>query len=228
MNVLIDILLIALFAFMAIRGFFKGFMKMVLSFGRLVLAMVITLVFGSAFSGWIDKTFVNPPIYEWVHGKLSELAGGAVTNVDEFLNSLPAAFKGFVDSEAFRDKYGEAGASVDALVTDVSTSVSGAMSAVLATVIGYILLFAISFAILTVVIWLVGKFAELPILKSGDKLLGLAVGAVGGLIAMALAASVLYLIVYLTGDMSAYENSVIFKFVKDINVFGFIFDKLLG
>ncbi len=227
MNILIDILLVALFAFMAIRGFFKGFLKMVLSFGRLILSVVITLIFGSAFSGWIDKTFVNPPIYEWVYGKLSELAGGAVTNVDDFLNNLPGAFKGFVDSEAFQEKYGEAGASLDTLVTDVSTTVSGAMSAVIATVIGYILLFVLSFVILTVVIWLIGKFADLPILKSGDKLLGLAVGAVGGLIAMTLAASVLYLIIYLTGDLSAYDNSVIFKLVKDINVFGFIFDKLL-
>ena len=82
MNVLIDILLVALFAFMAIRGYFKGFLKMVLSFGRLILSVVITLIFGAAFSGWIDKTFVNPPIYERVYGKPSELAGGAVTSVD--------------------------------------------------------------------------------------------------------------------------------------------------
>ena len=228
MNIVFDILLVALFAFMAIRGYFKGFMKMVLSFGRLILAVVITLVFGSAFSGWIDEKFINPPIYDWVFGKISELAGNAVTNVDEFLNGLPGIFKNFVDYEGFQDKYGEAGASVDALVTDVSTSVSGAMSAVVSTVVGYVLLFALSFVILTVVIWLVGKFADLPLLKTGDKLLGLAVGAVSGLLAVALVASVLYLIVYLTGDLSAYENSVVFKFVKDINVFGFIFDKLLG
>lgn len=228
MNIVFDVLLLALFAFMALRGYFKGFMKMILSFGRLVLAVVVTIIFGSAFSGWIDETFVNPPIYDWVYGKISELAGNAVTNVDEFLEGLPGIFKNFVNSEAFQDKYGEAGASVDALVTDVSTSVSSAMSAVISTVIGYVLLFVLSFVIFTVVIWLVGKFANLPVIQTGDKILGLVVGAVSGLLAVALLASVLYLIVYLTGDLSAYENSVIFKFVKDINVFGFIFDKLLG
>ncbi len=228
MSIVFDVLLVVLFAFMAIRGYFKGFMKMILSFGRLVLAVVITIIFGSAFSGWINEKFINPPIFDWVHGKLSELAGGAVTNVEEFLDGLPGIFKNFVDSEAFRDKYGDAGASVDTLVTDVSTSVSGAMSAVISTVVGYVLLFVLSFVILTVVIWVVGKFAKLPLIKTGDKLLGLAVGAVSGLLAVALVASVLYLIVYLTGDLSAYENSVIFKFIKDINVFGFIFDKLLA
>ncbi|MBQ9779950.1 MAG: CvpA family protein [Clostridia bacterium] len=227
MNIVFDVILLALFAFMAIRGYFKGFMKMVLSLGRLVLAVIITIIFGSAFSGWIDEKFINPPIFEWVHGKISELAGNAVTNVDEFLEGLPGIFKNFLDSEAFQEKYSGAGASVDALVTDVSTSVSGAMSAVISTVIGYVLLFVLSFVILTIIIWLVGKFTELPLIKTGDKLLGLAVGAVSGLLAVALAASVLYLIVYLTGNLSAYENSIIFKFVKDINVFGFIFDKLL-
>lgn len=228
MNIVFDILLVALFAFLAIRGYFKGFMKMVLSFGRFVLAVAITLIFGSAFSGWINEKFINPPIYDWVYGKISDLAGSAVSNVDEFLEGLPGIFKNFVDSDAFQDKYGDAGASVDALVTDVSTSISGAMSSVISTVLGYVLLFAISFVVLTIVIWLVGKFADLPILRTGDKLLGLAVGAVSGLLAVALVASVLYIIVYLTGDLSAYENSVIFKFVKDINVFGFIFDKLIG
>lgn len=228
MNIVIDIVLLALFAFLVLRGYFRGFMKTVLSFGRLILSVVITLIFGSAFSGWIDKTFVNPPLFEWVHGKISALAGEAASGVDEFLSQLPAAFKGFVDAEALREKYGDAGASVDALVTDVSASVSSAMSAVIATVIGYVLLFILAFVVLTVAIWLVGKFAELPLIKTGDKLLGLAVGAVSGLLAVSLVSAVLYAIVYLSGNMAAYDNSLIFKLVQRINVFGFIFDKLLG
>lgn len=102
------------------------------------------------------------------------------------------------------------------------------MSSVLSAVIGYVLLFTVTYVALTVVIHLVGIITKLPIIRTGDKLLGLAVGAVSGLLTVALVASVLYLIVYLTGELSAYENSVIFKFVKDINVFGFIFDKLIG
>ena len=89
-------------------------------------------------------------------------------------------------------------------------------------------MFLILFAILSVVIFFVEKFAKLPLIETGNKLLGLAVGAVSGLLAVALAASILYAIIYVTGDLSAYENSVIFKFVKDINVFGFIFDKLIS
>ena len=228
MHIVFDVILVALFAILLIRGYVKGFMKMVLSFGRLILAVIITILLGPTVSAWINEKFINPPIFEWVHGKISELAGNAVTNVDEFLADLPGIFKGFVDSDAFQEKYGEAGASVDALVTDVSTSISDAMSSVVSTLIGYVLLFLVAFVVLTVVIWLVGKFAELPLLKTGDKILGLVVGAVSGLLSVALVASVLYLIVYVTGDLSAYENSVIFKFVKDINVFGFIFDKLIG
>lgn len=224
MNVTYDILLIALFAFLTFWGYLKGFIKMVLSFGRLVLSVVITVLFGSAFAGWIDQTFVNPKVYESVFGELSKLAEGATTNVSEFLNGLPEAFKGFIKVDDLNGTY----ESVDALVADASKTISGAVSSVIATVIGYILLFLLSFVVLTVVIFFVRKVAKLPVIKTGDKLLGLAMGAVSGLVAVSLVAAILHAIIFVSGDMSAYENSAVLKFINDINIFGFIFDKLIG
>lgn len=164
MNVLFDIVLVALFGFMVLRGLIRGFLKTVLSFGRLMITVILTVLLGGRFSGWIGNTF-------------------------------------------FPDH---------------------AMSSVLAAVIGYVLLFIIIYIALTVVIHLVGIITKLPLLRTGDRILGLLVGAVSGLLAVALVSSVLYLILYLSGDLSAYENSTVFKFVKDMNVFGFIFDKLIG
>ncbi len=164
MNVLFDLVLVALFGFMVLRGFLKGFLKTVLGFGRLILTVILTVMLGGMFSRWIGRTFIP----------------------------------------------------------------DHAMSPVISAIIGYVLLFIITYVALTVVIHLVGIITKLPLIRTGDKLLGLAVGAVSGLVTVTLVASVLYLILYLTGDMSAYEDSVIFKWVRDINVFGFIFDKLIG
>jgi len=174
----------------------------------------------------VDKysTFVNPKVYESVYGELSKMAEGATSNVNDFLNDIPEALKGFIKADDLGNSY----ESVDALVTDAATAISSAISAVIATVIGYLLLFVIAFAVLTVVIFFIRKFAKLPVIKTGDKLLGLAVGAVSGLIAVSLVAAILHAIIFISGDMSVYENSTVLKFVNDINIFGFIFDKLIG
>ena len=228
MHIVFDIILVALFAFFLLRGYFKGFLKMILSLGRLILSAVITVIFGGAFAGWIDQKFVNPPVFNAVHDKVVELAGDTITNVESFVDELPAAIKNFVDAETLANKYGDANVSVNTMINDISVTVSNSISIVISTIVGYALLFVLSFVILTVAIFLIGRFVKNSPFKKGDKLLGLAVGAVSGLIVVALVSIVMYLIIYALGDLSAYENSVVFKFTKDINIFGFILDKLIG
>ena len=49
-------------------------MKSILSLGRLILSLVITILFGSAFAAWLDAKFVNPPVFEAVFKKFSDVA----------------------------------------------------------------------------------------------------------------------------------------------------------
>lgn len=220
MNIVFDIVLIALFGFLAIRGYFKGFMKTVLGFGRLILAIIITLIFGSSFSGWIDATFVNPPIYEAVRGKIADMASTATGNMEAFLADITESYGNFIDTSSL-----QTGAGVDGLVDSVSQSISGAISMVVSTIIGYILLFVIAFVVLTVVIFLVSKFAKLPVIHGFDKVLGLLVGVVSGLVAVSILGTVLYALTTLFTP--AEEVGGVLKFVHDLNFFGFIFDKIL-
>lgn len=220
MNIVFDIVLIALFGFLLIRGYLKGFMKTILGFGRFVLAVIITLIFGAQFSGWIDVTFVNPPIYNAIYGKISEMASLATGSVDTFLADITEKYGNFIDTTSL-----QVGDSVDPLVESVSQSISGAISIVVSTIIGYILLFVLSFVLLTVVIFLVSKFAKLPVIGKVDKILGLVVGLVSGLVAASLLGTVLYAIATLFTP--AEEISGVLKFVHDLNFFGFVFDKIL-
>ena len=45
MQTVIDILLIVVFALLVFRGWWRGFMKSILSLGRLILSLVITIPF---------------------------------------------------------------------------------------------------------------------------------------------------------------------------------------
>ncbi len=214
MNVVFDILLVALFAFFVIRGLIKGFLKSVLSFGRLILAVILTLIFGSAFASWLDATLIHPPVYEAVLDKVSVMAESASGSVEALLSDVSGAFGSLIDTSSLTAADG-----MTALVESISQSISSAISMAISTVIGYILLFIIFFVLLTVAIFVVDKVTRLPVIHGCDKLLGVCMGVVSGLVAVTTLSTVLYAIVYATGDMTAFESSTVFKFVYSINLF---------
>lgn len=216
MSLVFDALLLGLFAFFVIRGYIKGFLKTVLGFGRLILSVILTLIFGSAFADWLDAAFVNPPVYRTVHTKILEIAESAESNVASFLTDVSETFGNLFDPASL-----QSGETVDGMVERVSRSISGAVSMAISAVIGYILLFAIAFALLTVAIFVVDKLVKLPVIHGCDKVLGICLGAVSGFVAALMLSTVLYAVVYATGDMDALEDSVVFKFVHGINFFAF-------
>ncbi len=227
MSVVFDILLALVLAFLIIRGYSKGFFKSVLSLGRLALSIILTVIFGPRVSSWLDTTYVNPPIFKSVHAKLADMAAKASESTGSFFDSLKDAYGGYLDTTALDKEAASAGADLDALVEEYSQTISHSISGVVATIIGYLLLFLVCFILLTVVIWLVGKLKNLPVIKQCDKLLGLILGLVSGFLAVCLLSSLLYAILSATGDMSAYENSHVFKFIYDLNIFKFILDKVI-
>ena len=91
MQLVIDILLIAIFALLVFRGWWRGFMKSILSLGRLILSLVITILFGSAFAAWIDAKFVNPPVFEAVFKKFSDVAAEITASAEGGIDALVVA-----------------------------------------------------------------------------------------------------------------------------------------
>lgn len=227
MQLFLDILLVAVFAFIVFWGFHKGFFKSVLQFGRLVLTVVLTIIFGPRFSAWLDQKFINPPVFEKVHGKLAEMAASATADTDAFFAGLKDKYGTFVDDATLDEQAGAVGDSLDGMVEQYSTSISQSISGAVSTVLGYVLLFLAIFLILTVVIWVVSKLVKLPILKQCDKLLGLVLGLVNGFLTVSLLATLLYGILYAADNLSVYENSYVLRFLYDTHIFRFILDKVI-
>jgi uncharacterized membrane protein required for colicin V production len=218
MQLVIDILLIVIFGLLVFRGWWRGFMKSVLSLGRLILSLVITIVFGASFAAWIDAKFVNPPVFEAVFKKFSDVAAevtaSAEGGIDALVEKIPEAFRGYLDLETI-----DPAAEINSLVEQWSHTVADGISKVIATVIGYILLFVLSFIVLTIVIFIVGKLAKLPAIKTVDKLLGLVVGIFSGAIAVIIVSVILGAILGLIGQGEIVEGSFmlrIFGGLKDL------------
>lgn len=226
MNIVLDLLLLALFAFFVIRGYHKGFFKSVLGFGRLILSIILTVIFGPMMAKWLDNAFIHPPIYDSVHEKLAAMAASASENTAQFLSDIKDKYGVLLDGAALEDEAESAGASMDAMVETYSTSISSAISGVISTVLGYVLFFILAFVALTIAIWLVSRITKLPILKQCDKLLGLLLGLLSALCVVTLLSTIFYGIIYATGNMAAYEDSILFKFLYDLHIFRFIWNNV--
>ena len=218
MQLVIDILLIVIFGLLVFRGWWRGFMKSVLSLGRLILSLVITIVFGASFAAWIDAKFVNPPVFEAVFKKFSDIAAevtaSAEGGIDALVEKIPEAFRGYLDLESV-----DPTAEINALVEEWSHTVADGISKVIATVIGYILLFVLTFLVLTLVIFIVTRFAKLPAIKTVDKLLGLVVGLFSGAAVVIFISVILSALLGIFGQEALVEGSFmlrLFSGIKDL------------
>lgn len=216
MSVFVDILLLGLLVFMALRGYIRGFLKSVLSVGRLILAGAITVTFGSAFSEWINKAFVSSPVYDAVHGKIMAMAEVAGNNTDALLSDVSNTFGGLVDLSSLH-----AGEGINDMADKLSLKISGGISGAVSTVIGYVLLFALAFGVLTLVMLVVDKLTKLPLIHGCDKLLGLGLGLVGGVLVVSLVSTVLYAALYAAGQGEVMDHSVFFGICRALDFFKF-------
>ena len=216
MSIVIDVLLLAVFALLTFLGWRRGFVKSVFRLGRLLLSFVITVTVGPTVSAWIDRRFVNPPVYESVSKKFSEIASDvsatAEDSVDLLVEKIPPSFREHLDLTSV-----DPTADVTALAESWSRTVSDGISGVIAAVIGYILLFILSFVLLTVVIFLVGKLIDLiPLVRTVDKILGLAVGALIGALTVCLLSMILGALLGSIGQDDLAENSLLLRFFADL------------
>lgn len=210
MHLVIDVLLIAAFALTAFLGWWRGFMRSVLSLGRLILSFAVTILFGSAFAGWLDRRFIHPPVYEAVSGRLSRIAAEVTASADGGINALveriPESFRGYLDPEAV-----DPTAEINALVESWSHTVADGISRVISLILGFVLLFALAFTALTAALFIGSKLAKLPVIRSVDKLLGLAAGILSGAIAVVFLSVLLSAVLGLVGQGAVAEGSFMLR-----------------
>ena len=218
MQLFIDILFIVIFALLVFRGWRRGFMKSVLSLGRLILSLIITIAFGATFAAWIDEKFVNPPVFDAVFKKFSEVAAEVTSTaeggIDALVEKIPEAFRGYLDLETL-----DPTAEINALVEQWSCTVADGISKVISLILGFVLLFVISFILLTVAIFIVNKLVKLPVIQSVDKILGLVAGVFSGAVTVAVLSILLSAILGLVGQGELAEGSFmlrLFAGVKDL------------
>ncbi len=206
MWIVIDLLLVALLAWLTFRGFKRGFFRSIFGLGRLILAVIITVIFRAPFSAWLDKTFINPPVFDAVHEKLTALGERAGGDLTTLLNSLPHA----LSAQLGGDPGGYEG-NIDATVEQWSHSIAGNLSEAISSVIGTVLLFILAFLLLSVAVFFVSKLLLASPFAGIDRLLGAILGGVSGILAVILVAMVLAAVLTACGQQDIVVRSLLLR-----------------
>ena len=210
MHILLDALLISVFAFLAYRGYTRGLARSVLRLGRTVLSFAVTALLGASFARWINQGLVYPRVFSSVHERLSHLASDVTSTSGEGLEALagrlPKVFRRYVDMASIAPTE-----KVSAVVDAWSRSIAGGISKVVSMVLGFALLFLLSYLALTVAMTLVRGLVKLPVIRTVDNVLGLAGGMLSGLIALFVLTLALGALLSLMGQEDILDRSLLLR-----------------
>lgn len=98
----------------------------------------------------------------------------------------------------------------------LTTRSGGTLSALPATIGGYLLAFAGGYILLTAVTFVLCRLTKLPVISTVDKVLGLALGTVSGLVAVAFLATIMEIALRIAGKDTVVEQSVSLTLVSAI------------
>lgn len=195
MNIIIDLILLAILVVSAFFAAKKGLIGTLFSLISTVVAIILSIVLCAPVSGFIDSAFINKPVKQYILSAVDSSSVGktydeAISSIDvaQKIETMPKALKDILEladidvnkvvAEAGKVQSGAADAK-DELINKIAAPISAAVSRVIALVV--------LFAVLSVALWVVAKlitavFDVLPLGKSFNKFGGLAFGLIRGLI----------------------------------------------
>ncbi len=238
MNFLVDGLIIAIFVTCCIWGFKSGFVKMVVSFLKNIIAIIIATIFASRLGSFLYELFFKKLFEGFVIDKVSGWLGvDPNKNVDigPLIDAQHSEFFKFAKTLGFdfthiSDKYTEFGQSAgDLMIEYIAKPLATAVS----NVVAFLVIFAVSVLAIMLVGFILGKIAKLPLLNVTNRVLGFAVGILLGIIFVFVFSALVKAVVpyiNISGEHLATETfeegTIIYKYIVNQTPAGLIEDIL--
>lgn len=231
MKLFLDISIALLIASTVIVCWHRGFIRSVLGAAKTVLAVVATYLFGARASAWLAEHIVGVRVTDYVYGRFVAMheQGTEVFDLSHVAQNLPDWLKtifartGIDFSGSDYSNMTEAGGEQ---LYDMAQSFAAPITKVISDLLGYALVFFIALLCLNILAALLGKVADLPVIRSCDRLLGLALGLVCAVLYASVYAVLIFAIFSLVEGANhafafheAMEQTRLFKFIYEYNVF---------
>lgn len=220
MSIILDVILVAVFAAFVFTAAKKGFILSLLELVAVIAALFLSLqaspvVAQAAYAGFVEQSMINS-----VSEKITETFGATSSATVTFVDVLPQYMVNFaqsvgVDVESIANSLTLDGFSATEVATELVSNIAkpiiiGALTIIFFIIIAILLLFVLKFAA-----QLVAKLFKLPIIGTANKLLGGVLGACKGVLVVVFVCTIMKL-------LFAGSDNEIGKMVNDSYVVGFI------
>ncbi len=185
MSLIIDLIIIIVAAASVYLGWARGFIKSVMSFVSIILAIIAVYLFASPLALYLNESFIDTHVQSMVEDGLSSIVSAGSENLDleKILSDRPEALENIVkqfggDLDEIIDYYNNALANasdqeaLSQMASKIATPTANALSSVLATII----IFVAAMLLLKFITWLLDLIFRLPVLKKLNSFLGLLFG----------------------------------------------------
>lgn len=215
-----DIILLVVFASCVLDGRRKGFVKMILSVAATLAALFVAKVYAQPLSVWLNDGFVHGWVVDSVSKAISESMGsGSAAIVRAIPDYIIRA------AQAVNVNVGEIASALGSNVTALQVSeqicaaVEDAFILPMLRLAAFFVIFALASALLKFAVGFINGIFKLPVIKSFNKMLGALLGAVKGVIAVAVISLVFGLVASFAPETQfalAIDNSAVCKAVSEI------------
>ena len=231
MSLVIDILLIAVAVLCIWLGCVRGFIKSVMSFGSLLIALLITLSFHDPLAGFINDRFVEPAVTNGIRTGISDMiqAGTKQLDLKEMVANTPEAFRSILerfncDPEGLAEYYDK---ELDHLgeeeaLDGLSKKIGAPTAAGISKIIAIVALFIVSYLILKLITMLLDLIFKLPILKTLNTFFGAVFGVLSALLTVWILSNVILGLIGPLGSLnpglfnqSTVDNSILLKYISE-------------
>lgn len=197
----IDGILVLIFAACIIDGRKKGFVKTVLSLAVTVISFIIAKEFAPQLADWANTGFIHEAGVRWLAKIISDnISSGTQAIVDAVPKNVAEAVAAFANTKV---EALVSGVSDSTQITDVAEKIYAAAELafinVFITAVSFIVIFAVSKAVLSAASSFINGFFKLPVLKGLNKLFGALAGALKG----ALTVVIICMLLWLSADLFA-------------------------
>lgn len=241
-NLLLDVLVIAVMAGSVIYGYKNGFVKSLMSLVSGVVSVFVAYTFTPMLSAWLNAKYILGAISKGIAETFASAAKTTGDVAGEIVYDLTKMFENpqintiierfGADAGAIEGVAGEADIVGYDIIERLAVSVAKPVANTVSTVLAFLLIFIGAVIVLKIVTAIVAAVFKLPVLKSMDKGLGLVSGIIcavflGWVLSLAIEVALSALVTVAPGVVTenTFNNTIIVKFFAE-NSFLDLFSKI--
>ena len=226
-TIILDIILLLIGAFVIWRGYKNGFVKLILKFFRMIIAIAIAIALSGPVGALISEKFVYDPVYDAVHEKMENTYENSLNSVEgqykEQMNNYGSNYSDYSDYKNELNNYSEEdfNSAADELpdflkdldldmddlsgnpetaVEEISQKIAEPIAGLISKFIAIVVVYIIAFILLTIAIhFLNALISKFKMIDRINKILGLVWGILTALVIWIIVGAILNL---LFGDIS--------------------------